>query len=139
MTVSTSPDLQDYYATERAALGSESLVRSRLLSLGIREVQADYDGVGDSGQFEQFLYLHESKSEISVSESLHKEVEALLYALLELRHDGWENNDGAFGIFRWNLADGTIEQAHHQRFTDYDTTLHHGFDVEPAVAQGVSP
>lgn len=139
MTVTTSPDLQDYYAAERASLGSESLIRNRLLALGIHEVQADYDGVGDSGQFEQFLYLHESKQEIVVSESLHKEIEALLYALLELRHDGWENNDGAFGIFRWNLADGTIEQEHHQRFTDYDTTLHHGFDVGPAFAPELSP
>ena len=51
---------------------------------------------------------------------------AQFYDLLEARHPGWENNDGAFGEFRWDVVSGALAHVHHERFTDYDTTEHEG-------------
>jgi hypothetical protein len=48
------------------------------------------------------------------------------YDLLETRHAGWENNDGACGEFEWDLVADTLLHTHNDRFTDYDTTEHEG-------------
>jgi hypothetical protein len=50
----------------------------------------------------------------------------LFYDLTQARHPGWENNDGAFGEFEWNLTGDTLTHTHNDRFTDYDTTEHEG-------------
>ncbi len=50
----------------------------------------------------------------------------LFYDLTQARHPGWENNDGAFGEFEWNLSADTLHHSHSDRFTDYDTTEHDG-------------
>ena len=131
-TTTSSPQLQDYYASERATLATESAVRETLRALGVFHVYADYDGVGDSGQFELISYVDKADCNIKtpVDAQTQKQVEDLLYALLELRHEGWENNDGAFGTFRWNLITGTLEHEHSARFTDYTTSVHEGFAAE---------
>ena len=50
----------------------------------------------------------------------------LFYDLLEVRHPGWENNDGAFGEFAWDLVADTLAHTHNARFTEYDTEEHEG-------------
>lgn len=129
MNTSHSTVLQDYYARERETLKTEPTVRDELRRLGVTGIQADYDGVGDSGQIENISYLDGSNppTPVTVSDATNQRVEALLYALLELRHGGWENNDGAFGSFRWNLDDGTIEHEHNLRYTEHETSVHEGF------------
>jgi len=129
MNTTNSTALQDYYAQEREALATEASVRAELRQLGVARVLVDYDGVGDSGQIEQFRYLDDSDDgqDIAVDESTNERVEALLYALLELRHGGWENDDGAYGSFCWNLVDGTLAHEHNQRYTDHHCSIHMGF------------
>ncbi len=124
--------LEHYYARERETLTTEPAVRAELRQLGVARVQAEYDGVGDSGQIEQVSYLDHSDpaQAVTVDEPVSERVEALLYALLNLRHGGWENNDGACGSFSWNLVDGTIEHEHHQRYTETNTSTHEGFEVD---------
>jgi len=131
MNTDLSSALQSYYAREREALATEPAVRAELRALGVVTVSAEYDGVGDSGQIEQISFLDASDAAqtIQIGEATRERVESLLYALLELRHDGWENNDGAFGSFRWNLIDETIEHEHNQRYTDHETSMHEGFEV----------
>ncbi len=131
MNTHISSMLQDYYARERETLTTEPAIRAELLQLGVAHVHAEYDGVGDSGQIEQISYLDGSDpaQAITVGEPTNERVEALLYALLNLRHGGWENNDGASGSFRWELVDGTIEHEHHQRYNESDTSVHEGFEV----------
>ena len=50
----------------------------------------------------------------------------LFYDLIQVRHPGWENNDGAYGDFEWDLTTDTLHHTHNDRFTDYDTTEHEG-------------
>jgi len=50
----------------------------------------------------------------------------LFYDLIEVRHAGWENNDGAFGEFDWDLATDCLKHSHSDRFTDYEITEHDG-------------
>lgn len=121
--------LEAYYARERETLATQPAVRAELLQLGVVSVIAEYDGVGDSGQIEQIRYLDgaDPANAISVDEQTNERVEALLYALLNLRHGGWENNDGAYGSFNWDLASETIAHEHNQRYTDHETSLHEGF------------
>lgn len=130
-SITSSKDLSDYHTEERETLNSQSAVRTELLAVGVTTVFADYDGVGDSGQIENVSYHDGSdpSEPISVDPQINDRVEALLYALLYMRHGGWENNDGAFGSFNWNLVDGTIEHEHNERFTDYDHSWHEGFEV----------
>jgi hypothetical protein len=50
----------------------------------------------------------------------------LFYDLIEIRHAGWENEDGACGDFEWDLPTDALRHVHNERFTDYDTTEHEG-------------
>lgn len=138
MTTTVSTALRDYFAREREILATEPTVRAELQALGITLVQADYDGVGDSGQIDEISFRDETDPGrfIPIYDPLHQQVEDLLYALLNLRHGGWENNDGAFGSFRWNLADGSLEHEHNARFTDYSTSLHEGFGHAADAGEG---
>ena len=133
---SSSPALEDYYADERKALATESAVCAELRALGVATVFAEYDGVGDSGQIDCISYRNDSDPAqlVSVGAEVGERVDALLYALLEMRHGGWEINDGAFGTFSWNLVGGTIEHEHCQRFTDFETSMHRGFVVDAGEA-----
>jgi len=133
MSPTYSDYLKAYYARQREILTTEPALRAELAALGISDVQADYDGIGDSGQIEGIRYLDAAEPGrfIPVDAQTGRRVEDLLYALLNLRHNGWENNDGAYGAFRWHLADGTLEHEHNARFTDYSMSIYHGFEVEP--------
>ena len=39
-------------------------------------------------------------------------------------HSGWENNDGAYGTFVFDVPDRTITLEHNERYTEVDTTTH---------------
>jgi hypothetical protein len=53
-------------------------------------------------------------------QSVSDVVEALAYDLLEEEHGGWENNDGAYGEFRFDVTDRTISLAYHERIMTSD-------------------
>jgi len=136
MDINISDALRDYYARERETISKQEALRTELQALGVMQVHADYDGVGDSGQIEILNFWNSTGEEfphqgpsIEVNPTTEGQVRDLFYALLHVRHDGWENNDGAFGFFRWNLVEGTIDHEHNSRYTEYDTTTHEGFEV----------
>jgi hypothetical protein len=55
---------------------------------------------------------------------LPEAVEELCYVYLEQEHDGWENNDGAFGEFTFDLEERSITLEFHARYTDTLTSDH---------------
>lgn len=61
---------------------------------------------------------------ISVTRPIRDALEALCYGCLAQSHAGWENNDGAFGEFRIDVAKRTIELEFNGRFTDTWTDNH---------------
>lgn len=105
-----------------------------LLSRNIARVSAEYDGCGDSGQIETITYYNGAGEQLDgvIEEPTCDSIEQLLYALLELRHGGWENNDGAFGTFEWDVRANTLEHVHNDRYTEVDTSTYEGFGEETA-------
>jgi hypothetical protein len=56
--------------------------------------------------------------------TLQDAIETLAYDYLEETHYGWENNDGAFGTFVFDVPARNVTLEHNERFTDYNTFKH---------------
>jgi hypothetical protein len=101
----------------------------QLKDAGVDYVYINYDGCGDSGQIDSIEYTDREGKPIDPAGKMtmtEDQLKDLFYDLTEARHPGWENNDGAFGEFEWDLMDDTLKHTHNDRFTDYDTTEHEG-------------
>jgi hypothetical protein len=59
-----------------------------------------------------------------VRQSFASALETICYDFLEQEHGGWENNDGAFGEFTFNVAERTVELEFHGRYMDISTSTH---------------
>lgn len=127
---SFSTGLNDYYRRTLKNL-RENLpgIARQLQDAGVARVFIQYDGCGDSGQIEG-ITLNDASGAVmpvdTVSAALQEELANLLYDLLEVRHPGWENNDGAFGELEWDLSTNDLQHSHNSRFTDYETTEYEG-------------
>jgi hypothetical protein len=64
-------------------------------------------------------------NDVAVNErTMAEAIEQLCYDFLEQEHGGWENNDGAFGEFTFNVAERTVELEFNGRFSDFTTSSH---------------
>ena len=148
--MTSSDDLQDRWqrfsqAIARANELNKTLVFDTLAAAGITHAVIGFDGEGDSGQIDggaafiddkavEFpatsVTLHRAQSgddAITTHEvGLREAVEELCYGYLEQEQDGWEINDGAFGEFRFDVAERRIALEFNGRFTDISTS-HHSF------------
>ena len=129
--ISTSSDSLAQYERERLENVRRHLPEAgrQLQAAGIDRVEILYDGCGDSGCIESITYTDGQGSAVDVAGKLAMTEEQLMdlfYDLTQARHPGWENNDGAYGEFHWNLKDDALKHTHNDRFTDYDTTEHEG-------------
>jgi len=116
-----------------------------LAAEAITIVIVTFDGCGDSGQIEdievkageEIVTLPPGNIEIAraVWGSCHIDrqtmtiqdgIESLVYALLGVSHDGWENSDGAYGDFTFDVAERTITVDYNERRMDTDY-YHHVF------------
>ncbi len=113
-----------------------------LSGAGVTRVRVEFDGEGDSGQLNNVLaYKGDSVSELpeitieirkadwsgkvsAAQATLHDAIEELCYGFLSQEHDGWENNDGAYGEFTLEVTLRTIELEFNGRFSDIYTTTH---------------
>jgi uncharacterized protein DUF6878 len=124
---------------------NKTAVFDALVAANITEVHVEFDGEGDSGQIEMATVVRNgepvpmpeatvtlrqasfgSPEPIISESSLREGIETLCYDFLEDEHGGWENNDGAFGEFRFDVVERTVELTFHGRFTDV-STFHHSF------------
>jgi hypothetical protein len=103
---------------------------------GIAFVIVGFDGCGDSGQIDGIM-AHDDTGMVELPDvelpaidieaadpeaaprdmSITDVIESLAYDLLADEHGGWENNDGAYGEFRFDTADRSITLGYHERFT----------------------
>lgn len=120
-----------------ALLINKTVLFDALAAAGIGTVEVRFDGYGDSGQIEEVtaqsngagvalpegvIDLAEpncdgtclARSTVRVADA----IETLAYRCLEDVHDGWENNDGAYGDFIFDVTARTITLAFNARFTD---------------------
>jgi hypothetical protein len=105
-------------------------------SHGIVFVTVGFDGCGDSGQIDGIMAYDDTgivelpdvklpSIEIEAADpeaaprdmSITDVIESLAYDLLADEHAGWENNDGAYGEFRFDTADRSITLGYNERFT----------------------
>jgi hypothetical protein len=121
---------------------NKNLIFDALAEIGIHRVTIDYDGSGDSGQIEgleawdaanEKIPLPSSRKVQLASENpdqpvddhgLQAAVEELAWDYLYDNHSGWENNDGAFGTFVFNVPGRTITLEHNERYTELNTSTH---------------
>lgn len=98
-----------------------------LTPAGITRVAVTFDGGGDSGQIEAVeaycgdetatlpdcevtlsRYSYRSSEVEKVALSVPEAIEDLCYALLGQEHGGWENNEGGYGEFVFDVVGDTI-------------------------------
>ena len=126
-----------------ARLKSEILLHNKqvlfdaLSATGIAIVTVGFDGCGDSGQFEAPSAFatdnetreipntaitvrpvdFESGSITETETSVRDYIEQLCCELLEEKHDGWEDGDGAYGEFRFSLDARSVTREYSERYT----------------------
>lgn len=139
-------DTYDSYVNAQAEANecNKAIVFDALATASITSVKVTFDGAGDSGQIEDVTaFIADMKTEIpktpialervtwgsgvrrsSDSVPLSDAVEDLCYGYLAQMYGGWENNDGAFGEFNFDIAKRTIEFEFNGRYTEYSTDNH---------------
>ncbi len=115
-----------------------------LASAGIAKIIVDFDGYGDSGQIERVALLkadnveclppegnvalhivrHDGSGVDCVEMTVPEAIERLAYDFLGQEHSGWENNDGAYGDFTFDVAERTITLEYNERFTSSEQYSH---------------
>lgn len=133
------------YEAQAAALVTVNKVAifDALSTAGVTVVTVGFDGYGDSGQIESVDTIrgdetvdlpaidillqsarYDGSGVDSVAMPVGDAVEALAYDLLRATHAGWENNDGAYGEFRLDVAARTITLDHNDRYTAVESYSH---------------
>jgi hypothetical protein len=131
-------------AVAKANAFNKPIVFDALAAAGLTLVEVPFDGQGDSGQIEGvYAYAGDARSELPESSltlhqaaqnkgdpktttvSLHDAIETLCYDYLAQTHGGWENNDGAYGTFEFDVRERSIRLDFNERFTD---STHHSHD-----------
>jgi hypothetical protein len=114
-----------------------------LAAAGVTHVVVSFDGYGDSGQIENIevkagdtiVAMPEAQIEIACAEwgqsepqrslvSLVMAIEGLVYDLLDEKHGGWENNEGAYGDFTFDVAKQKVTLDFNYRFIDSEHSQH---------------
>jgi len=150
----TPPPILDFAAWERQERdhsnraadvlpANKAALFDALAAAAITTVVVTFDGYGDSGQIEnieikageEIVALRPGNIEIAravwgsckidrQTMTIEDAVEALAYALLGDSHGGWENNDGAYGEFTFDVAERTITLDYNERRTESDYSQH---------------
>jgi hypothetical protein len=123
---------------------NKAVVFDALAAAGLTRVTVDFDGEGDSGQINDITaYTGEAPAEFpstaltlhqaaqnrgdprTTTVSLHDAIKILCYDYLSQTHGGWENDDGAYGTFEFDVPNRSIHLDFNARFTD---ATHSGHD-----------
>ena len=123
--------------------GNKAALFDALAAAGVTLVVVTFDGYGDSGQIENIevkagdtvIDMPTGETEIATAVwdqaepdrsriSINDAIEQLAYDFLSQTHCGWENNDGAYGDFTFDVAERTITLDYNERYTASDYTQH---------------
>lgn len=145
-------DTSSWLAQQQARATLEESIRPEnkaflfeaLAQVGITTVLVEFDGYGDSGQIEDIsahagpdiaVDLPRCNVEIARVEygsleivreafTVKEAIERLAYDFLEETHGGWENNEGAYGDFLFDVAARTITLNYNERIETSEYTQH---------------
>jgi hypothetical protein len=123
---------------------NKTVVFDALAAAGLTSITVEFDGEGDSGQINGIaahageapavlpstaLTLYQAShngGDLRTTETnLRDAIETLCYDYLTQCHDGWENNDGAYGTFEFDVATRAVHLDIDERFTDTTNSSHH--------------
>ena len=131
-------DLQAEHHRREAELlpGNKAALFDTLAAAGITSVTVTFDGYGDSGQIEDITACGGDgvadlpEVEILIASAawgdpgfaattmtVEQAIEHLAYDFLSSTHGGWENNDGAYGEFIFDVAKRAISLDYNERYT----------------------
>jgi hypothetical protein len=148
----TSTGVASDWDAKRAALDrlhaelqpqNQAALFDALAAAGITLIVVTFDGYGDSGQIENIeakagdAVVAMPAGEVEIAEAIWDQpepsrspvsiadaIERLAYDLLERTHCGWENNDGAYGDFTFDVAERTITLDYNERYTASEYSQH---------------
>lgn len=114
-----------------------------LAAAGVTLVTVSFNGYGDSGQIENIEVkagdgiIPMPAGEVEIARavwdqtepdrslvSIADAIERLVYDFLEETHGGWEDNEGAYGEFSFDVADRKITVDYNQRYTGSHNSRH---------------
>ena len=115
-----------------------------LASAGITAVTIDFDGFCDSGSFQEPAAFGAGNAELPLpttdvtvktvvfdigvigesTTTVRDYMETLASDFLKDTHSGWENGEGAYGQFRFSLAEHTITLEYNERYVGFDYHEH---------------
>ena len=151
MIGASTAEVPDYFAQQGARARLEAEVRpanktvlfDALAAAGVSLVTVVFDGSGDSGQIESInAFAGEATTEFPAvaieiavtlpdgsgverkTISIHDAIEHLAYDFLEETHGGWEDNEGAYGEFTFDVAERKITLGYNERFIETEYSEH---------------
>jgi len=146
--MSDTEDFATLYEKNRKAEAEANAINKAVLfdalsAAGITSVSVSFNGESDSGQIEDITaYPNGDQHRLpdvqlsiqrvewgtgkrdSHQSAMRDAIEQLCYDFLEQEHGGWENDDGAFGEFTFDVAGRSITLEFNGRFSDFTTSSH---------------
>jgi hypothetical protein len=146
-----APDMLSWFEKDREHTrranellpANKTVLFDALTIAGITHVIVHFDGYGDAGQLEaiearsgdKFVEMPQDRIEIVVpiwggvdverqTVTIQDDIETKAWTFLKQTHDGWENNDGAYGDFVFDVAERTITLDYNERYTETNFYLH---------------
>lgn len=99
-------------------------IAPRLAEEGIRRIDIEYSGYGDSGAIDSILTYGDGDDEVGgLQHRVRDSICELAYALLP---GGFENNEGGEGTLQLHLVDGTYRLNHGQHHRETTWTEEEG-------------
>jgi hypothetical protein len=114
-----------------------------LAHAGITTIKVSFNGYADSGQIEDIAVKTGDKDValpvvtveiaharwgspdiVRVTRSISEAIEQLAYDFLRETHAGWENNEGAYGDFLFDVAEQAITLNYYERIETFHYTEH---------------
>jgi hypothetical protein len=122
---------------------NKAMLFDALAAASVTAVVVSFDGYGDEGQIqnvgvkagEQIVAMPAGHIELAravwdkaapecSTVSITDAVEHLVYLLLNKTHCGWQDNDGAYGDFTFDIAARTITLDYNERYTSSEYFQH---------------
>ena len=111
MTDAQTINADDTTCEEAEGDGERTRLRGLLVDMGITQLEAEYDGYGDSGCIGDISVTPER----SFGE-LEPALVDLIWDVVCARHGGFENNEGGEGTLHWDLDADRMTLNHADRY-----------------------
>ena len=126
MTQETDLYAQILESQRRAAeqrVETRATLLSELRTLGVTNIEVQYEGYGDSGNVEDVVVTPDT---IILTEDLRRRAEDFGWDFAYALCPGFENNEGGYGELTWSLETDKIDVSHSNRYIETNTTEHEG-------------